>query len=201
MAKWPAASPVACASPGGIVSDGADRALVVAARAGSPDAFASLVDRYRAPVVRLAYRLTRDADEAKDIAQDAFFRAYRRLAEFHPDRPFSRWLFVIARNASLDALRRRRRAAAHGLDVDPQHELGPEEIALRNEEAERVREALEALPERYRLVLELYYVSGLRYREIAEALGIPIGTVKTFLSRAKRQLREELEGAETPLAA
>jgi RNA polymerase sigma-70 factor (ECF subfamily) len=72
---------------------------------------------------------------------------------------------------------------------------------LRNDEAERVRQALEALPDRYRLVLELYYVSGLRYREIAVALGIPIGTVKTFLSRAKRQLREELESTGTPLAA
>jgi RNA polymerase sigma-70 factor (ECF subfamily) len=183
------------------VSDGVDRALVVAARAGSRDAFDVLVDRYRAPVVRLAYRLTRDADEAKDIAQDAFFRAYRRLADFHPDRPFARWLFVIARNASLDALRRRRRAAALGSEGEPLQEPGPEEIALRNEEAERVRQALESLPDRYRLVLELYYVSGLRYREIAEALGIPIGTVKTFLSRAKRQLRAELEGVETPLAA
>jgi len=201
MAKRTPGRPVACAAAGSPVSDGVDRALVVAARAGSRDAFDVLVDRYRAPVVRLAYRLTRDADEAKDIAQDAFFRAYRRLADFHPDRPFSRWLFVIARNASLDALRRRRRAAALGSDGNPQHEPGPEEIALRNDEAERVRQALEALPDRYRLVLELYYVSGLRYREIAVALGIPIGTVKTFLSRAKRQLREELESTGTPLAA
>jgi RNA polymerase sigma-70 factor (ECF subfamily) len=183
------------------VSDGHDRALVVAARAGSGDAFAVLMDRYRAPVVRLAYRLTRDADEAKDIAQDAFFRAYRRLSEFHPDRPFSRWLFVIARNASLDALRRRRRAATLGSGGDSVPEPGPEEIALRHEEAERVRLALETLPARYREVLELYYVNGLRYREIADAIGIPIGTVKTFLSRAKRQLREELESDGTPLAA
>jgi RNA polymerase sigma-70 factor (ECF subfamily) len=183
------------------MSDGHDRALVDAARAGSRDAFGVLVDRYRAPVVRLAYRLTRDADEAKDIAQDAFFRAYRRLSEFHPDRPFSRWLFVIARNASLDALRRRRRAAALGSGGEAPQEPGPEEIALRNDEAERVHQALEALPARYRQVLELYYGTGLRYREIADALGIPIGTVKTFLSRAKRQLRENLESAETPLAA
>jgi RNA polymerase sigma-70 factor (ECF subfamily) len=80
-----------------------DSVLVEAARAGSAEAFSELVDRYRAPIVRLAYRLTRDPDEAKDIAQDAFLRAYRRLGEFRPDRPFARWLFVIARNASLDA--------------------------------------------------------------------------------------------------
>jgi len=173
-----------------------DRALVDAARAGSGDAFGVLVDRYRAPVVRLAYRLTHDADEAKDIAQDAFLRAYRRLDEFHQDRPFARWLFVIARNASLDALRRRSRAATFAASEENATlgEPGPEDIALRNEEALRVHVALAALPLKYREVLELYYVSGLRYREIAIVLEIPLGTVKTYISRAKRRLREELNG-------
>ncbi|MDQ2857940.1 MAG: sigma-70 family RNA polymerase sigma factor [Candidatus Eremiobacteraeota bacterium] len=179
-----------------------DTALVQAARAGSGDAFGELVGRYRAPVVRLAYRMTHDADEAKDIAQDAFLRAYRRLPEFHADRPFSRWLFVIARNASLDAIRRRRRAtalAAKGevLAVEP----GPEDLALRNDEALRVRTALGALSPKYRDVLELYYGRGLRYREIAVELDIPIGTVKTYISRAKRRLRDELLSDETILAA
>jgi RNA polymerase sigma-70 factor (ECF subfamily) len=175
-----------------------DSALVDAARAGSEPAFERLVDRYRGPVVRLAYSLTHDADEAKDIAQDSFLRAYRRLGEFRPDRPFSRWLFVIARNASLDAIRRRRRAATLVLTTENAgEEPGPEELALRNEEALRVHVALGALPPKYREVLELYYLSGLRYREIALVLEIPIGTVKTYISRAKRRLRDELEA---PLA-
>jgi RNA polymerase sigma-70 factor (ECF subfamily) len=167
-------------------------ALVDAARKGSSDAFGALVDRYRAPVVRLAYSLTHDPDEAKDIAQDAFLRAFRRLESFRPDRPFSRWLFVIARNASLDAIRKRKRSerlpAADGAMAEP----GPEDTAMRNDEAARVRLALEALPAHYRTVLELYYTSGLRYREIADVLGIPIGTVKTYIARAKRRLRDEL---------
>ncbi len=176
-----------------------DGVLVAAAREGSADAFGALVDRYRAPVVRLAYRLTRDPDEAKDIAQDAFLRAYRRLGEFRPDRPFSRWLFVIARNASLDAIRRRRRAAVLAAkDEAPPLEFGPEELAVRNDEALRVHVALGSLPPKYRDVLELYYIGDLRYREIALELGIPIGTVKTYISRAKRRLREELTA---PLAA
>ncbi len=171
-----------------------DSALVDAARGGSSEAFTVLVDRYRAPIVRLAYRLTHDADEAKDIAQDAFLRAFNRLGEFHPDRPFARWLFVIARNASLDTIRRRRRSAA----LAPREEIlqgdpGPEEAALRNDEAARVHAALGTLPSRYREVLELYYLRGLRYREIAFELEIPIGTVKTYISRAKRRLREELD--------
>jgi RNA polymerase sigma-70 factor, ECF subfamily len=167
-------------------------ALVDAARKGSSDAFGELVDHYRAPIVRLAYALTHDPDEAKDIAQDAFLRAFRRLESFRPDRPFSRWLFVIARNASLDAIRRRRRLQALPQSDGTATEPGPEDWAMRNDEAERVRTALEALPEHYRTVLDLYYTSGLRYREIADVLRIPIGTVKTYIARAKRRLRDEL---------
>ncbi len=175
------------------IESAADGALVDMARAGSDDAFGILVGRYRAPVVRLAYRLTHDADEANDIAQDSFIRAYRRIGDFHPDRPFARWLFVIARNASLDSIRRRRRAAALANAAEnPIADLGPEDLALRNDEAERVHVALDALPAKYRNVLDLYYLGGLRYREIAVELDIPIGTVKTYISRAKRRLRDEL---------
>ena len=179
-----------------------DSSLVDAARAGSNDAFEVLVDRYRAPIVRLAYRLTHDADEAKDIAQDAFLRAYNRLGDFHPDRPFARWLFVIARNASLDAIRRRRRAATYAAtDEARPTDPGPEELALRNDEASRVHVALDSLPAKYRDVLDLYYLRGLRYREIAVELDIPIGTVKTYISRAKRRLRDELAIPTFELAA
>jgi RNA polymerase sigma-70 factor (ECF subfamily) len=183
------------------IETAADGALVDLARAGSEDAFGVLVGRYRAPVTRLAYRLTRDPDEANDIAQDSFMRAYRRIGEFRPDRPFARWLFVIARNASLDAIRRRRRTAALSSTVEERSaDLGPEELALRNDEAARVHLALDALPDKYRDVLELYYLGGLRYREVALALDIPLGTVKTYISRAKRRLRDEL-GAALPVAA
>ncbi|MBD5633377.1 MAG: sigma-70 family RNA polymerase sigma factor [Candidatus Eremiobacteraeota bacterium] len=183
------------------IESAADGALVDLARAGSDDAFGILVGRYRAPVVRLAYRLTRDADEANDIAQDSFIRAYRRIADFQPDRPFARWLFVIARNASLDALRRRRRSVAIVASAEPVAEIGPEDVALRNEEKAQVQVALEALPAKYRDVLELYYMYELRYREIALTLDIPIGTVKTYISRAKRRLREELGTSTAALAA
>jgi RNA polymerase sigma-70 factor (ECF subfamily) len=175
--------------------------LVEAARNGSAEAFGELVDRYRAPVVRLAYSLTHDPDDAKDIAQDAFLRAFRRMQSFQPDRPFSRWLFVIARNVSLDAIRRKRRSLTVLPSERSTPELGPEDWALRNDDAQRLREAMEGLPAHYRTVLELYYMSGLRYREIAEALEIPIGTVKTYITRAKRRLRDELWSEEMQAAA
>jgi len=184
------------------MTDYVDSALVEAARAGSAEAFSVLVERYRAPLVRLAYRLTRDPDEAKDIAQDIFLRAFRGLNDFRPERPFVRWLFVIARNASLDTIRRRRRAAAMAAEHEARPvEPGTEDVALRNDEAVRVHAALDALPSKYRDVLELYYVSDLRYRDIALALEIPIGTVKTHISRAKRRLRAELAEASLRLAA
>ena len=175
--------------------------LVVAARDGSSDAFGELVDRYRAPVVRLAYSLTHDVHEAKDIAQDAFLRAYRRIDSFRPDRPFSRWLFVIARNASLDAIRARRRRAATPLPSAETEVEDPAENALRNEDAERLRAAMTELPEHYRRVLEMYYDGDMRYREIAVALGIPIGTVKTYIARGKRRLREIFESSTLQAAA
>ena len=182
------------AHPSSDIPENADCALVDAARAGSPEAFALLVRRYYSPIVRLAFRITRDPDEAKDIAQDVFLRAFRSLDTLLPERPFESWLFFVARNASLDAIRRRHRTDA----IDAKREmrpleLGPEHIALRKEQAAQVRMALEGLPLKYRTVLELYYVSDLRYRDIAEALNIPIGTVKTHLSRAKRRLRAELD--------
>lgn len=183
------------------IAEIAETLLVDRARAGSAEAFELLVDLYRAPVIRLAYRLTRDADESKDIAQDAFLRAFCRIGDFQPDRPFARWLFVIARNASLDAIRRRRRAAEHGYPTIATVELGPEDLALQNDEAERIRAALATLPPNYRNVLELYYLSGLRYREIADVLDIPIGTVKTYIARAKRRLRETLAEPAFALAA
>lgn len=183
-----------------IASPLADDDLVLLARAGSQEAFCALVERYRAAVVRFAYRLTRDADEANDVAQEALFRAYRNLRSFDPDRSFAPWLFAITRNASHDALRRTRRNAAVEV-VQPGCELGPEELALRNDDEVRVRAALAALPGRYREVLELYYLQGLLYREVSEALGIPLGTVKTYMRRAKERLRTELTTRELGLAA
>ena len=178
----------------------ADDELVAFARAGSHEAFRELVERYRAPIVRFAYRLTHNPDEANDVAQDTFLRAYRGLGSFEPKRPFARWLFAIARNAAHDALRRSRRS----LDIErpeASEQPGPEELALRHDDGLRLREALDALPQRYRAVLELYYLRGLLYREVSGELGIPIGTVKTYLRRAKRRMRHELSARDFDLAA
>lgn len=194
MAQRPFRGTLALTSPGYAMKEPVlDADLVLAARAGSSAAFGELALRYRSPLVQLAYSLTHDADEAKDIAQDTLIRAYRRLPSFHADRPFSRWLFVIARNASLDAIRsRRRRTLARDPLSENAVEPSSEDVALQNEAAAALHAALAALPSQYRTALELYYLQGLRYREIAERLEIPIGTVKTYILRGKRRLRAAL---------
>jgi RNA polymerase sigma-70 factor (ECF subfamily) len=173
------------------VDRSADADLVLSTLNGSPDAFGALVARYHAPIVGLAYRFTRSREEADDVAQTALLRAYRHLATFRRDRSFSRWLFMIARNTSIDVVRRKRRDAAIAVAM-PDSPPGPEELVVQLDEASRVRAAVDALPEPSRTVLRLHYLDGLKYREIAEALEIPLGTVKTYISRAKRRLHEKI---------
>lgn len=170
-----------------------EREIVAAAQAGSEAAFALLVTTHRQSIVHLAYRLTKDRQQAEDIAQESFFRAYASLDTFVPERRFNSWLFTIARNASITELRKKPTAARALLTDVIASEPGPEELALRGDEAARLHRALSSLPEIYRTVLELYYFRGLLYREIAERLSMPIGTVKTRIARAKRALRDECD--------
>jgi RNA polymerase sigma-70 factor (ECF subfamily) len=170
-------------------------ALLSAASSGSTDAFGELAGRYRGALSQFARRYARDPDEAGDIAQETFLRAFQHLGSYHRDRPFRPWLLAIARNAAYDVLRYRKRTIASGtLDEEVESRVpGPEESTLRRADVRSVRGALATLPGRYRRPIELYYLAGLRYREIADVLDLPIGTVKTHIARAKRRLRLALE--------
>ncbi len=168
-----------------------DPLLVEEAIAGSSQAFETLVERYHNQVVQLAYRITRNLDDANDVAQEAFTRAYERLDSIGSTRPFAPWLMVVTRNAALDLVRRARLRSKH-LIVGWDHPLpGPEDLALHNDGALRLRSAVTCLPARYRETLELFYFSDLTYRQIAERLRLPLGTVKTFLFRGLRKMRDE----------
>jgi RNA polymerase sigma-70 factor (ECF subfamily) len=168
-----------------------DEVLVEAALRGSCAAFETLVRRYRPQVTRIAYRITRNAESADDVAQEAFMHAFIRLGKLQPDRSFSRWLFVIARNCAIDVMRRRKRFASLSLPITST-DRSPEDVVIEAEAAIRVRAVIEALPQRYSEALTLYYIAGLPYREIAERLGLPINTVKTNISRGKQRLRENI---------
>jgi RNA polymerase sigma-70 factor (ECF subfamily) len=168
-----------------------DMLLIHEAMSGSSRAFETLVERYRTPVVRLAHRITNNPDDANDVAQDAFIRAYERLGTYGPERPFAPWLMVVTRNLAIDNVRRARLRTRHLQSARIETEPGPEHLALHNDRASRLRSAVTCLPARYREALELFYYSDLTYVQIATHLCLPLGTVKTFLYRGLRKMRDE----------
>ena len=179
---------------GGSLTD-TDQDVVKACLAGDTDAYATLVERYGGRVFNIALRITGDADTANDCAQEAFIRAYRALHQYDPSRPFGPWLFRIATNASLNQVQRWRghETVVDELPEDPEEtERGPEATALRREEIAEVVAAMDELPPAYRAALTLRHMQQLSYQEVADALGIPLGTVKTHLHRARAALKARL---------
>lgn len=169
-----------------------DYALVAAALNGRPESFGTLVERYDRAVYNLALRTLRDREEARDVTQEAFFKAYRSLRTFKPGAKFSTWIFAIAYHACCDRLAKRKRYSNEELPERADPSAGPETQAIAGEDARRLRAAIDALPEKYRSVITLYHLQGKQYDEIAQVLGMPMGTVKTHLFRAKEQLRRLL---------
>jgi RNA polymerase sigma-70 factor (ECF subfamily) len=166
--------------------------LIAQAQRGDRQAFGELVRRHREEVIDVVYRMCGDVNLAEDAAQEAFIRAWQHLPGYRPRSPFRNWVYRIATNVAVDALRRERETA----DVDAlslaSSDEGPEAAVEGKERGERVREAVLALPPASRAVLVLREYEGLSYQEIADALGIPIGTVMSRLNYARNRLRESL---------
>jgi RNA polymerase sigma-70 factor (ECF subfamily) len=169
-----------------------DQALISAVLAGQPEAFEEIVLRYERAVYNLAVRTLRDSTEAQDATQEAFFKAYRALGSFRPGAKFSTWIFTICYRLCCDRLAKRKRFSDDELPDRADPTAGPAALAERNDEALRLRAAIDALPEKYRAVITLYHLQGKQYEEIATVLNLPLGTVKTHLFRAKDQLRKAL---------
>lgn len=179
----------------------ADPALVARARSGDRSAFAELVRRHQDRIYGFALRYLGHPEEARDLAQEAFVRIYQGLGQYGGESSFSTWAFVIVRNlcyarsrhlarelAILDgeeggALRDRLEAE----DANPAVDL------LRRDTQQAIQEAMMELPEKYRLVIALHHFQAMKYEEIAEVLGLPVGTVKTHLFRGKALLKGVLE--------
>ncbi|HKW78886.1 MAG TPA: sigma-70 family RNA polymerase sigma factor [Candidatus Limnocylindria bacterium] len=174
-----------------------DQDAVQRVLAGDAEAFSILVERYGGRVYNIALRITNDADAAADCAQDAFVRAYRALHQYDPALPFAPWLYRITTNASLNHVQRWH---AHETPTDPAElpespepdAAGPESSALRREELDEVLAAIAELPPHFRAALTLRHMQQLSYQEVADALGIPLGTVKTHLHRARAALKSRL---------
>lgn len=178
-----------------------ERALVMRARSGDRNAFGELVNRHMQRAYYIALGLTGSHEDALDLSQEAFARAFRARSSLDPDRPFYAWLYQIVRRLCFNFLRdrstRRRRLAEATPWLTQEANVravqgDPARSAERAELRARVQAAIEKLPEREREVLVLKEYEGLRYREIAELVGIPIGTVMSRLYYARRRLAEHL---------
>ncbi len=177
-----------------------DEELIEACRAGEASAFDVLVGRWEDKIRGACWRVLGSEDEARDVAQEAFFKAYRGLAGFKHEARFSSWLYQIAVNLCRDRLRRRRTRAAVSLEeleasgpVLVEGRPGAQEDLIREDLASAVRRAIAELPPEQREVVILKEYQGLTFLEIAQALEVPVSTVKTRLYRGLGQLRLRLE--------
>jgi RNA polymerase sigma-70 factor, ECF subfamily len=197
-----AQSAIEAASAEGISTAERDRILVTAALQGDQSAFAELVIRYQSAVYNMAYRMLGDSSEAEDAAQEVFVRAWNQLRTFQTDRRFSTWLLSIASHYSIDLLRRRKpQAPLDGVALYVQSdEPEPDELVLKQEQREMVRELVGSLPDKYRSVTLLRYYGDMSYDEIARATGLTESAVKTQLHRARRMLAEKLASANSRLS-
>lgn len=173
-------------------------------------AFTQLVRRWEGPIQRLCLRMTGDPDHGEDLAQETFARVFGRRKEYRPEGKFSTWLWRIALNLCYDELRRRRRRAESAMDEAGEEpdavggltavESAPDRLLVERERGECVRRALLQLPESYRTVLVLRHYEDLKFRQIAEVLEVPEGTVKSRMSEALAQMSRLLKPvlAETP---
>ncbi len=180
-----------------------EAALVAEAIEGSEPAFRTLVERYQRPVFSLVLRMVRDRGIAEDVTQEVFVKAWLALARYDPRRRFASWLFKIASNAAIDQLRRKKLPTTSIETSDPdqssildriedERSESPDTLVKRRELSSALEAAVAALRPEYRLVVLLRFREELPYRDIAEATGMPLGTVKTNLRRARREIEERL---------
>ncbi len=184
-----------------------DGELVQRALDGEERAYEALLLRYQRPVFSILVRMVRDRELAEDLAQEAFLRAFRALERYDPTRPLSTWLFRIAHNLAVDHLRRR---TPETVPIDggeggwtgdgervpgislPSPEEAPDRYVENRELGDLLEEAIGRLRPEYRSAILLRHVEGCSYEEVAEILELPVGTVKTHLHRARRELRSHL---------
>lgn len=172
-----------------------DHDLVMASLRGDSSAFEALVLKYQTPVYNLAYRMLGRAEDAEDISQEAFVRAFVKLNTFDLDKKFSNWLLAITSHLCIDYLRRKRALYLDDQDYAEwvgNNEESPEPMALMQEQKGEIRGLLATLPPKYRNILILRYWNEMSYSEIGEATGLAEGTVKTRLFRARRMLAERV---------
>ena len=180
-----------------------DLAFVAKARGGDTDAFRVLVERHSRPLFRLAFRMTGNQQDAEDVVQDSFLRAYRQLGKFDERASFGTWLYRIAVNCSLDLVRSRKRRSEHMAPVDsemedpvlslPALDPTPDRLAMSGEVRERVAEAMNELSASERTAFVLRHFEGMCIEDVSQVLGCQPGAAKHSVFRAVQKLRRALE--------
>ncbi|NIR45240.1 MAG: sigma-70 family RNA polymerase sigma factor [Gemmatimonadetes bacterium] len=189
------------------VADLDDKELVSRALDGQEAAYGELLERFRRPVFSLIYRMIGDREQAEDLAQESFVKAFNNLDSYNPNYRFSSWLFKIANNHAIDHLRRARlstvsiHGSPHAATSEREEETrivleaqdeSPEQEIMALELGGEIEEAISRLRPEYRTAVILRHIESRPYEEIAEIMDVPIGTVKTFLHRARAELRDAL---------
>ncbi|HQU70816.1 MAG TPA: sigma-70 family RNA polymerase sigma factor [Calditrichia bacterium] len=181
-----------------------DQKLIAEAREGKDKAFEQLLNKYRNLVYHVMIKMVRNPQEAEDLTQEAFIKAFKALTSFNEDYAFSTWLMKIATNNCIDHLRKKKLKT---LSIDepvqykdepvkievPDHEPTPEHQLLNRERSAMINNAIDGLPERYRHVILLRHKEEKSYEEIAEILKLPLGTVKARIFRAREMLNKSIK--------
>jgi len=171
-----------------------ERTLVTQAQQGDRNAFSELIRIHAQGVQRVVYRMCGDQQVAEDAAQETFIQAWMKLDSYRPKSSLRNWLYRIAVNSAIDMLRKEKRILSEAVEEMPlaDGELGPEAAYIHEERAVAIHNAIAALPDASRAVFILREYEDLSYREISETLDIPLGTVMSRLSYARKLLKDEL---------
>ncbi|HET9788386.1 MAG TPA: sigma-70 family RNA polymerase sigma factor [Pyrinomonadaceae bacterium] len=186
-----------------LLKDATDRDLVATANTGVEGSFEELVRRYQRPISAYVYRMVGDYEAALDLTQEIFIKVYGSLARYRSEFKFSTWIYKIAHNSAVDHLRRnagRERSLSNGVEGD-QYELpiessslSPEQESERKERRLEIESVVRSLPNAYRELIVLRHSQDLTYEEIVEVTGLPLGTVKNRLFRAREMMRQQFIG-------
>ncbi len=161
---------------------------------GHEELFRIIVERYQKKIFAIGMRFYRNEDDSNDFVQDVFMKAYDNLAAFRGDSRFYSWIVKIAYNHGINSVRSRKPGGSIEDDAVPYYGPPPETVCLRNEIRDVLMKALNELPERYRICVDMYFFFNLSYGEIHEITGYPVNTIKSHVLRSKYMLRDMLRG-------
>lgn len=179
-----------------------DYALICECLKKDDEAFAELMARYKSLAYSIVIRMVNNKDDADDLAQEIFVKVYINLDKYHPDFKFSTWLMRIATNHVIDFRRKKKydTTSIEGMLTEPEHNETPEAVAIVNERNKQLKDALDSLPDMYKMPIVLYHQQGMSYQDISDVLGEPLSKVKNRIFRGRKLLKDYLTDSKVGVA-